>query len=395
MATMIEGLRDLVSPQIVSALSQHTAESESAVSRGLGAAVPAIASTIAGRADDQGFMKNLAEFATKAATGPDPLELTRTLASAPTGAGAGAENVIGGFLSSLFGRNLTDVSGNVARYAGISGPSAASILRIAAPLVLGYLGRLMRSNGLTASGLADMLRGQRAQLASSLPHGFTMPRVDEAYEMAPVAAKQEARTGWSVPAIALIAILGLGGLLWWARDKPAEVARVDTRTQIEMPKPVGTSGALTGTFTRTLPGNVTITIPSAGSAEDRLSSYLASAVPGRTTMITADRIRFDTNSAVLSAESNEHLMNIAAILRAYPRASVTVAGHTDNVGIGAANVALSQARAHAVAARLREAGVAGDQVRAEGYGSRKPVADNSTEAGRLQNRRVELEVKVR
>lgn len=393
MATMIEGLRDLVSPQVVSALSQHTAESESAVSRGLGAAVPAIASTIAGRADDQGFMTSLAEFATKAAAGPDPLELTRTLASSATG--AGAENAIGGFLSSLFGRNLTDVSGNVARYAGISGSSAASIFRIAAPLVLGYLGRLMRSNGLTAGGLADMLRGQRAQLASSLPHGFTMPGVDEAHEMAPVAAKQEARSGWSVPAIALIAILGLGGLLWWARDKPAEVARVDTRTEISMPKPVGTTGALTGTSTRTLPGNVTITIPSAGSAEDRLSSYLASAVPGRATMITADRIRFETNSAVLSAESNEHLMNIAAILRAYPRASVTVVGHTDNVGIGAANVALSQARAHAVAARLKEAGVAADQVRAEGYGSRKPVADNSTEAGRLQNRRVELEVKVR
>ena len=395
MATMIEGLRDLVSPQVVSALSQHTAESEAAVTRGLGAAVPAIASTIAGRADDQGFMKNLAEFATTAATGPDPLELTRGLGSSPTG--AGAENAIGGFLSGLFGRNLTDVSGNLARYAGISGSSTASILRIAAPLVLGYLGRLMRSNGLTAGGLADMLRGQRAQLASSLPPGFTMPGVDEAYEMAPVAAKQEARTGWSVPAIALIAILGLGGFFWLARDKPSAVARVDTRTeikQVEMPKPVGTTGALTGT-TRTLPGNVTITIPSAGSAEDRLSSYLASAVPGRTTMITADRIRFETNSAVLSAESSEHLMNIAAILRAYPRASVTVAGHTDNVGIGAANVALSQARANAVAARLKEAGVAADQVRAEGYGSRKPVADNSTEAGRLHNRRVELEVKVR
>ena len=57
MATIIDGLRDLVSPAILSALSRQTGESESAVSRGLSAAIPAIASTVAGRADDQGFVK--------------------------------------------------------------------------------------------------------------------------------------------------------------------------------------------------------------------------------------------------------------------------------------------------------------------------------------------------
>ncbi len=396
MATMIESLRDLASPAVVSALSQHTAESESAVSRGLGAAIPAIASTIANRADDQGFMKNLVDLATRTAAGPDPVESTRALASSLTS--AETTNPVGGWLSSLFGPNLTDVTGNVARYAGISSSSAASLLKIAAPLVLGYLGRRMRSDSLTTGGLADLLRGQRAQLASSLPEGFTMPGVPEPYETVPVAAETRARTGWSVPAIALLAALGVAGLLWWVRDKPVERARVETHQELSRvvgtTGVIGTTGGHGGRFMRTLPGNVTITIPSMGSAEDRLSMYLASSVPVAA-RVNLDRIGFDTDSAVLTAESSEQLENIATILHAYPRAKVMVAGHTDSVGRGAANLALSRARADAVAAKLTAGGVPSDRVRAEGYGSRKPVADNSTEAGRAQNRRVELEVRVR
>ena len=83
------------------------------------------------------------------------------------------------------------------------------------------------------------------------------------------------RTGWSV--VALLAALCIGGLIWLGRQTPAEEARVDI---IEPLSTVGTTGALRGTFVRTLPGNATITIPAVGSAEDRLSLYLASASPG-------------------------------------------------------------------------------------------------------------------
>ena len=390
MSTMLESLRALASPAIVSALSQRTAESEFAVSKGLGAAIPAIASTIANRADDQGFVKNLADVATKAAAGPDPLELTRALESSTTR--ADTTNPVGGWLSSLFGANLSGVTGNIARYAGIRGSSATSLVSIAGPLVLRYLGRLMRSDNLTVDGLADRLRGQRARLASSLPSGFTMPGVPEPFETAPVAVEKMAGTGWSVPAIALLAALGVGGLLWWARDKPVEVARVDIHQ--ELTGVVGTTGRTHGgRVTRTLPGNVSVTIPM-GSAEDRLTTYLATAAPVAAT-VSFDRIAFDTDSAVLTAESTEQLENIATILRAYPRAKVTVVGHTDGMGSGAANLALSRARAEAVAARLTGGGVPADRVRAEGYGGQKPVADDSTEAGRARNRRVELNVSVR
>jgi OOP family OmpA-OmpF porin len=398
MATIIDSLRDLVSPAMLSALSRHTGEPESRVSSGFSAAIPAIASTIASRADDRGFVKDLLHLATATAAGPHPLEAITVFASSPTGIdttnplGIDTTNPFRGWLSGLFGHNLSGVTDNIARYAGISRASATSLLSVAAALVLASIGRLVRSDNLTVADLADMLREQRARLASSLPTGFKMPEVFSApYETARTAGNV-ARTGRSAPLIALLAALCVGGLIWWGRQKPVEVARVDIIQPLSTA--VGTAGRLGGTFVRTLPGNATITIPAVGSAEDRLSLYLASATPGETT-ITLDRIAFDTDSAVLTSDSSAQLDNVATILRAYPRAHVAVFGHTDSAGDEAANVVLSRARANTVAAKLTANGVKPQHVHAEGYGSQRPIADNATEAGRAENRRVELGVTVR
>ena len=391
MATMVENLRDLVSPALVSVVSRQMAESPVAVSKGLGVAVTAIMATVAGRADDHGFMNNLSDLAATSAAGSHPLDAVSGLVPSP--AGIDTTTPIGGWLSSLFGHHLSEISDSIARYAGINRSSAASLLSIAAPLALGYIGRLMRSEKLTVSGLADLFRGQRAELVGSLPAGFRMPGVGRAYEEIQADVNERAATGWSVPLMALLAALVIGGLIWWARQRPVDVARVDI-VELEplSSTPVGTTGTVPGTVTRTLPGNVSITMPQ-GGAEQRLSMYLASAIPG-TGAFNFERITFDSNSAVLTPESNEQLDNIAIILRAYPRANITIAGFTDSSGNGAKNLALSRARANAVAARLTAAGVSQDRVHAEGHGSEKPMADNGTEAGRAQNRRVELEAAV-
>ncbi len=392
MATMVDNVRDLVSPALVSVVSRQMAESEVAVSKGLNAALTAIFSTVSSRADDLGFMSNLADLAAKSAAGPHPLDAIGALVPSP--AGIDTSSPIGGWLSSLFGHNLSDVTDGIARYAGIDRSSAAALLAIAAPLALGYIGRLVRSDKLTVTSLADLLRGQRAEFTRLLPSSFRMPGVGAPYETGRTAVKERAATGWSVPLMALLAALGIGGLIWWARQQPVDVARVDI-VEIEplSSKAVGTTGTLPGTVARTVPGNVTINLPDR-SVEQRLSMYLATAHPGVATF-NIDRIAFDSDSAVLTADSNEQLENIAIVLRAYPRADVTIAGHTDSSGSEAKNLALSRARANAVAARLTAAGVPSDRVHAAGYGSEKPAADNSTEAGRAHNRRVELEAAVR
>jgi outer membrane protein OmpA-like peptidoglycan-associated protein len=392
MATMVDNVRDLVSPALVSVVSRQMAGSQVAVSKGLNAALTAIFSTVSSRADDLGFMSNLADLAAKSAAGSHPLDAIGALVPSP--AGIDTSSPIGGWLSSLFGHNLSDVTDGIARYAGIDRSSAAALLAIAAPLALGYIGRLVRSDKLTVTGLADLLRGQRAEFTRLLPSSFRMPGVGAPYETGRTAVKERAATVWSVPLMALLAALGIGGLIWWARQQPVDVARVDI-VEIEplSSKGVGTAGTLPGTVARTVPGNVTINLPDR-SVEQRLSMYLATAHPGVATF-NIDRIAFDSDSAVLTADSNEQLENIAIVLRAYPRADVTIAGHTDSSGSEAKNLALSRARANAVAARLTAAGVSSDRVHAAGYGSEKPAADNSTEAGRAHNRRVELEAAVR
>jgi outer membrane protein OmpA-like peptidoglycan-associated protein len=202
------------------------------------------------------------------------------------------------------------------------------------------------------------------------------------------AAHREPVSNWAAPALALLGALGLGGLIWWISEKPTpQEARVDVVEPAS--NAIGTAGSMVRMFTRTLPGNVNLTIP-VGSAEDRISTYLASGL-GQAS-VTIDRIAFDTGSATLTPDSREQLDNLATILRAYPKATVTVSGHTDNAGSEASNVTLSRARAVAVADRLTAAGVTVDRVRTEGLGSSKPVADNSTAAGRAQNRRVTLDI---
>ena len=78
------------------------------------------------------------------------------------------------------------------------------------------------------------------------------------------------------------------------------------------------------------------------------------------------------------------------MLTQYPETTITVAGHTDNTGNDRINNPLSENRARSVASYLTGRGVAASRISTVGYGSRSPVADNSTESGRAQNRRVEI-----
>ncbi len=101
-------------------------------------------------------------------------------------------------------------------------------------------------------------------------------------------------------------------------------------------------------------------------------------------------VTFATNSASLSPDAVNSLNTVANVLTQYPETTITVAGHTDNTGNDRINNPLSENRARSVAGYLTGRGVAASRISTVGYGSRSPVADNSTESGRAQNRRVEI-----
>ncbi len=101
-------------------------------------------------------------------------------------------------------------------------------------------------------------------------------------------------------------------------------------------------------------------------------------------------VNFATGKAVLLPESQAILDRVAESLNNNPEVTVEVGGHTDNTGRKATNVRLSQARATTVRDYLISKGVDGARITAQGYGPDKPVADNTSAAGRAANRRVEL-----
>jgi outer membrane protein OmpA-like peptidoglycan-associated protein len=103
-------------------------------------------------------------------------------------------------------------------------------------------------------------------------------------------------------------------------------------------------------------------------------------------------VLFDTGSARLSPGAQQRLGQLAQTLVRYPESNVIVNGHTDAVGDESYNLRLSESRAQAVANYLIGQGVAAQRLRAVGHGEQFPVASNATEAGRQQNRRVDIEI---
>jgi outer membrane protein OmpA-like peptidoglycan-associated protein len=111
-------------------------------------------------------------------------------------------------------------------------------------------------------------------------------------------------------------------------------------------------------------------------------------------VIVLKGINFAFNSAELTAESKKVLDQDrdVARLKGEPDIRVEVAGHTDSVGSDAYNQKLSERRAQSVVDYLISKGVDPKRLKAVGYGKTKPVASNATDAGRAENRRVELQV---
>lgn len=102
------------------------------------------------------------------------------------------------------------------------------------------------------------------------------------------------------------------------------------------------------------------------------------------------QVAFERGSASLTANSRSALLQLAQVLQAYPQYRVRVSGHTDNTGRAEVNLRISRQRASSVADYLIDNNINPNQIIAQGYGATRPIADNSSEAGRAANRRIEI-----
>ena len=362
------------------------------------------------------------------------------------------KDIAGGLMGSLFGNKVGGILDLVSSLAGVKKSSSSGLLGMVGPLVMSYLGRKIRKEGLDAFGLSKFLGGQSANIAAGLPSGMgdligfgkglgddarkTVSNVSASAKTAATAAASTATkhvennssgggNKWLWPL--LLAALAAGAFYF---TKGCETPSVpDVTEQMDKVKDAASDAA--GTVANAAEGAVDAAgnvvdgavdaagnaVDAAGNAigslgaffkkklangfelnipENGIESKLLAFVDGGnaiddTTWFNFDRLTFATGKATLDMDkSGEQLNNIAEIMKSYPNIKVKIGGYTDNTGSEATNMTLSQNRANAVMAALVAKGIAADRMAAEGYGIAHPVASNDTPEGRAQNRRIAL-----
>jgi outer membrane protein OmpA-like peptidoglycan-associated protein len=126
--------------------------------------------------------------------------------------------------------------------------------------------------------------------------------------------------------------------------------------------------------------------------KDQLNQVLQTKETARGLIVNMSDVLFDFNKYTLKTEAREKLAKVSGILLAYPGLKLQVEGYTDNIGSDEYNQKLSEQRAGGVREYLVSQSVQDANITAQGYGKTNPIADNSTNAGRAQNRRVQLVV---
>ena len=139
-----------------------------------------------------------------------------------------------------------------------------------------------------------------------------------------------------------------------------------------------------------------------GAYQDRQEAALRKSMAGTGVDVVRDgdnitlnmpsNVTFDFDSSSLKPQFTPVLDNVAGTLAQYNQTVIEVAGHTDSVGTDAYNQTLSQQRANSVATYLSGKGVMQQRMIVIGAGEAHPIASNDTDAGRAQNRRVEITI---
>jgi outer membrane protein OmpA-like peptidoglycan-associated protein len=414
MATLIDSLTSLVTPA-AGQIADRLGESEAAVSSGLPTTFASVLGGLLTKSKDPGSFRQVFDLITSRPPGANlPTDAESVLGSFVAGGSAAATGTK--FLNMIFGGQTNGVANLLTRTLGFKNQSSgATLLSVAGPLVLGALGKRVRDDGLDSAGLANLLTSEKDGIFSAMPAGLSSlvsstgaPSIEAPeWNRAVTSARQFADTNanagrrwlWPVVGLATLALVWLA-LAHRGTRAPHAAAVVDTSFTHagsvtstaggEVSSALGTLGAFTK---RSLPNGVDLNIPANG-IESQLIGFIEDPTKSadKTTWFEFDRLNFATGSAKILPESQEQISNIVAVMKAYPTVNVKVGGYTDNVGNPSANIRLSQQRANAVRQAIVHDGVPASRLTSEGYGEAHPIADNSTEGGRAQNRRIALRV---
>ena len=382
--SLFTSLLGMLDPRTVEGIAGSLGASGQSISQGLRSSMAAVLGGLATKSEDPHGLRTILD----AAPGDTSLSDVAHAASDPNSPLISTGKRL---LSSLFGNSATAVTDAIGAASGLGTSTTSRLLSMAAPLVLSFVGNRVRAEGMSMTGLGNLLEREMGAIRNALPAGVSdllWPRAAGAptYPVVTQAAPKKA-SNW--PAVLAIAALLLG-LVWLL----GHFRRVSTARFGSMATGSASREMDFGNFVKQqLPNGVSLNIPERG-VEARLLSYIQdkNRAVTETTWFDFDRLYFNPGSATLRPQSQEQLDNIAGILAAYPNVRMKVGGFTDNVGSADRNLQLSRDRANTVVAELVRKGVSSDRLAAEGYGEQNPVGDNSTAQGRTRNRRVSIMV---
>jgi outer membrane protein OmpA-like peptidoglycan-associated protein len=336
-------------------------ESDQTISRGMPSAMGTVLGGMASKFDNPSLLRKILDLVPSGTGGTTWTNLAGSVADQSSPLMSAGR----GMLSTLFGSSEGMITRALGTGTGLQSGITSSLLTMAAPMVMSFLSRRVRDEGMSMGGLGNLLQREIPAIRSVVPSGVSdllWPHERETAAASPVIAqtvkRERSSAAWVIPLV----LLALIPALWWL-----------TRAR----RPVV----------------ITPSVPT-GAANRIVPETPAAALPKSVDLY------FETGSSKLRPDSQAKLQEFTAALPPTTGNAATagnalvvvlVKGFTDNVGNAASNVRLSQARADAVRGDLIRRGVTEDRVTAQGFGEEQPAADNATAEGRQANRHVTVE----
>jgi OmpA-OmpF porin, OOP family len=293
----------------------------------------------------------------------------------------------------VFGSSESAITHEIGKQCGLAPIKASLLLALAAPIVLSCVSKHVRDESVSVRTFHNLMQQESATVRSALPSslaGLVWPR--PALRAASPVIAQSIRPDRSFPIwIFPLALFAVALGCFWLLTHPRQ-----TKTTSEAATTGNANRLADNMFNETNPASADVVgqgLPK-NSPEARLLALIQNpAEPsGLKSQVDFRDLLFDSGSATPLPEAGVHLDNIADILKAFPNVHLEICGYTDNEGSEAQNLRLSWQRAEAIKRELVARGISSDRLTAEGFRDRNPMADNSTEVGRVRNRRVALQV---
>jgi OmpA-OmpF porin, OOP family len=436
---LLDMAKSYFSNELISKASSSLGESEGGISKVISAAIPSLIGSIADKAssshdgansvfsmaseqNDSGILGSLGGF-----LGGD--NNSNSLLSKGSG-----------IISSLFGNGgqsnmLTTL---ISSFAGVKGSTVGTILSMAAPALLGLIGKHTKDNNMSASSMTSMLGEQKKSAMSMLPAGFSLSSLTGGASTAAASVSNTAHAAysnveekagggmkWLLPLI-LIGALAAGAYYMFKDgcNKPDDAATVTTGGDTTNAAKTTTEGTTTTPTTAVveapkvmvdsvtgvvsyelgalgdleLPGGVKLTGVAANGFENTLVNFLKTGtidtVDKKANWFNIHDVQFKSGKTEYATpKAMAQVKNVAAILKAYPNAVLKIGGYTDASGDAAKNKALSQARANQLMKDIIANGAAATQIKeAVGYGSEFATAAAGDKEGMARDRRTAAKV---